>query len=61
LVASYRAVADTAHGQECPATIHGAQATVAMWATSSGLSLGFEGATLGKRGQIPLGRASEAA
>jgi hypothetical protein len=60
-VASYRAAADTTHGKECTAAIHGTRATMAMWPTSSGLPLEFEGAALGQRGQIDLGRASEAA
>jgi hypothetical protein len=54
-VASYSAAAVTAHGQECPATIHGARATTATWPTSSGLPLGFdfEGAALGAKGSNP--------
>jgi hypothetical protein len=59
-MASYGAAVDTTHGQFCPATIHGVQALAAMWPASVGQFLGFEGATAGQRGQIPLGGVSEA-
>jgi hypothetical protein len=57
---SYGAPADTAHGQFCPAAIHGIQAMAATWSASCGPPLGFGGAVQGQRGQFPPGRASEA-
>jgi hypothetical protein len=57
---SYGAAADTAHGQFCPAAIHGVQAMAATWSASCGPPLGFGGAVQGQRGQFPPGRASVA-
>jgi hypothetical protein len=57
---SYGAAADTAHGQFCPAAIHGVQAMAATWSASCGPPLGFGGAVQGQRGQFPPSRASEA-
>jgi hypothetical protein len=50
---SYGAAADTAHGQFCPAAIHGVQAMAATWSASNGPSLGFEAAVQGLSSQIP--------
>jgi hypothetical protein len=57
---SYGAVADTTHGQFCPAAIHGVQAMAATWLQSRGPPLGFGGVVQGQRGRFPPGRASEA-
>jgi hypothetical protein len=59
-VASYRVVEDMAQVQFYLAAIHGASAMAATWLQSCGLTLGFEIAVQGAKGQFPPGGASEA-